>query len=307
MLGIADARHLHAGLGVGRRYTTWIEERIEKYGFVDGVDFASFEGLSLPDPGASKARAQKTKEYRLTLDVAKELAMVENNETGRMVRRYFIWAEDYEVLLAKTGEQTGRGGRDYTNWIKDRLAKYGVTEGVDYEVSQSPNLVTGKNSRPSSRAPVPARTIAGARESKGRARRGGPDLVRDSGGPLTKRTRGDIAGSLEIITNLFRSFTSRFEFHAIQEAALKSRSPRLPETKPSVETAPAVPAATVRRRMHTLRQVQEELNICHSTTYRLLNSGQLRAVKILGRTLVSDDELQRFIASLPSAFGDVAA
>ncbi len=32
--------------------------------------------------------------YRLTLDMAKELAMVENNDQGRLVRRYFIWADD---------------------------------------------------------------------------------------------------------------------------------------------------------------------------------------------------------------------
>jgi hypothetical protein len=36
-------------------------------------------------------------------------------------------------------------GRDFSNWIKDRIEKYGLVGGVDYEKSQSPNLVTGKD------------------------------------------------------------------------------------------------------------------------------------------------------------------
>jgi hypothetical protein len=80
------------------------------------------------------------------------------------------------------------------------------------------------------------------------------------------------------------------------------RPQSVPEIASAVEPvlAPAIP--TVRRRMHTLKQVQEELNISHSSCYKILNDGKLKAVNILGRTLVSDDELQRFIASLPSAF-----
>jgi phage anti-repressor protein len=82
------------GLGVGRVFRAWIEGRIEQYEFREGVDFEIAEGLSRPNPDSSKSRQQPTKEYRLTLDMAKELAMVENNEAGRVARRYFIWAEE---------------------------------------------------------------------------------------------------------------------------------------------------------------------------------------------------------------------
>lgn len=34
-----NARELHESLGVGRDFTNWIKERIEKYGFSEGSDF----------------------------------------------------------------------------------------------------------------------------------------------------------------------------------------------------------------------------------------------------------------------------
>lgn len=89
----ADARELHACLGVGRDFTNWIKGRIAQYGFVENVDYVRVEDLSSPNPASAKARAQVRTEYHLTLDTAKELAMVENNDRGRATRRYFIEVE----------------------------------------------------------------------------------------------------------------------------------------------------------------------------------------------------------------------
>jgi anti-repressor protein len=44
VMGIADARNLHEGLGVGRVFRAWIEGRIEQYEFREGVDFEIAEG-----------------------------------------------------------------------------------------------------------------------------------------------------------------------------------------------------------------------------------------------------------------------
>jgi len=82
---LCDARDLHTFLGVGRFFSTWIKERIEQYGFTDGEDF-------LPVLAKSTG-GRPCQEYNLTLDMAKELAMVENNDQGRQVRRYFIAME----------------------------------------------------------------------------------------------------------------------------------------------------------------------------------------------------------------------
>lgn len=88
-----NARDLHASLKVGRDFSSWIKDRVTKYRFVEGQDFVSYEDLSSPNPGSSKSRAQTVKEYAVSLDMAKELAMVENNEAGRECRRHFIECE----------------------------------------------------------------------------------------------------------------------------------------------------------------------------------------------------------------------
>ncbi len=90
---LCNARDLHAFLQVRRDFTTWIKQRIIKYGFTELQDFVCFEDLSSPNLVSSKARQQITKNYHLTLDMAKELAMVENNERGRQARRHFIACE----------------------------------------------------------------------------------------------------------------------------------------------------------------------------------------------------------------------
>lgn len=85
-----DGRALHAFLGVGRDFSTWMKDRIRTYGFEKGADFETFEAA--PQIRGVGKRGQKV-EYVLTIDMAKELGMVENNERGRMVRRYFIDCE----------------------------------------------------------------------------------------------------------------------------------------------------------------------------------------------------------------------
>lgn len=81
---VCDGRALHQFLQVITRFNDWIARRIEEYGFIDGEDFYSI---------LSKTKGRSSKDYHLTLDMAKELSMVENNEQGRQARRYFIAME----------------------------------------------------------------------------------------------------------------------------------------------------------------------------------------------------------------------
>ncbi len=119
VLGLEDARDLHAGLVVGKDYTNWIKARIAKYGFSHGLDFEVSQSPKLatgnfgsPEPGNqtfdSPERANQTGRggdrrsvsYTITLNMAKELAMVENNPRGRLIRRYYIWLEEHGVRRA---------------------------------------------------------------------------------------------------------------------------------------------------------------------------------------------------------------
>jgi phage anti-repressor protein len=85
---LCNARDLHHFLESGREFATWIKNRIEQYGFIAGEDYLT----NLSNRSDGKAGRGRT-EYHLTLDMAKELAMVENNEKGREIRRYFISLE----------------------------------------------------------------------------------------------------------------------------------------------------------------------------------------------------------------------
>ena len=97
-----NARDLHASLHVGKDFSNWIKDHISKFGFAENVDFVvetcspnlackSEEGF-LPNL-ASKHGGHNRVDYYLTLDMAKELAMVQRNDLGRAVRKFFIEAE----------------------------------------------------------------------------------------------------------------------------------------------------------------------------------------------------------------------
>ena len=110
-----NARELHAFLGVGKVFQTWIKDRISKYEFVDGVDFVCSQNsvnnhgdFDFPNLGNQKRRGgdRRSFDYHITLDMAKELSMVENNDRGREARRYFIECEKnlYTALQAPKQE-----------------------------------------------------------------------------------------------------------------------------------------------------------------------------------------------------------
>ena len=83
-----NARDLHQFLGVKTQFKDWINRRIEEYQFIKGQDF---EVLLKNEQNSSGGRPAK--EYALSLDMAKELSMVEKTERGREARRYFIEME----------------------------------------------------------------------------------------------------------------------------------------------------------------------------------------------------------------------
>ena len=108
---LVNARELWQALKSERQFANWIQDRIEKYGFVEGTDFLT---ILLKSSGGRPAT-----EYVLRLDTAKEIAMVENNETGRMVRRYLIEVEKRyrEYVLDRTKAKAER--RVLTDIIKE--------------------------------------------------------------------------------------------------------------------------------------------------------------------------------------------
>lgn len=89
---VVYATELHKFLKSRRRYANWIKDRLQQSEFIEGEDFIT---ILLQSTGG---RPQK--EYLLKLDVAKELSMLERNERGRRIRRYFIECEKrYRALI----------------------------------------------------------------------------------------------------------------------------------------------------------------------------------------------------------------
>lgn len=85
---VVDGRELHTFLKNGKQFSDWIKHRIGQYGFEENQDYSLVSPKSEIKPGRGGDR--RSVDYHLTLDMAKELSMVENNEQGRMARRYFI-------------------------------------------------------------------------------------------------------------------------------------------------------------------------------------------------------------------------
>ena len=83
-----DGRALHGALGVRRDFSNWMKGRITKYEFSQGQDFEVYAKI-----GANSEGGRPSQEYTLSVGMGKELCMVENNEKGRIARRYFIECE----------------------------------------------------------------------------------------------------------------------------------------------------------------------------------------------------------------------
>ena len=87
---VVEGRELHQFLGVKTQYTKWLERKVEKYGFIENIDFITISQKRLTAQGNETTY----KEHILKLSMAKELAMLENNEKGKQARLYFIKCEE---------------------------------------------------------------------------------------------------------------------------------------------------------------------------------------------------------------------
>lgn len=82
-----DARELHEFLEVKTAFTDWIKKRIEDYCFSSNSDYLKISSRNYT--GIGKAPI----DYIISIDMAKELSMVERNEKGKQARKYFIECE----------------------------------------------------------------------------------------------------------------------------------------------------------------------------------------------------------------------
>jgi len=94
-----SARELYNFLEMKTDFRHWFD-RIKEYGFVENTDFSRLV-QKCPTLGGM----QNMTDYQLTIDMAKEIAMIQRNERGKQARQYFIEIENQwnnpEMVMAR--------------------------------------------------------------------------------------------------------------------------------------------------------------------------------------------------------------
>lgn len=93
---LVSGRELHEFLEVGTPYHIWFPRMVD-YGFSENVDFITFEQkCSKPSGG------RPLHDHAMTLDMAKEISMIQRTEKGKQARQYFIQVEkEYKEIQRK--------------------------------------------------------------------------------------------------------------------------------------------------------------------------------------------------------------
>ena len=87
---VVSARELHSFLGIGADFTNWCKRMFE-YGFENSIDYTI---VKIGEPDNQVVVNPKPKiDYVLTLDCAKEIAMIQRSDKGKQARLYFIECE----------------------------------------------------------------------------------------------------------------------------------------------------------------------------------------------------------------------
>ena len=102
-----SARELHEKLEIKTKFTDWIK-RILEYGFEENIDFITFwsepkNGNAVKYLGSPQKMSAKGYEinYLISIDMGKEICMIQRTELGRQFRKYFIEAEKKLIQITK--------------------------------------------------------------------------------------------------------------------------------------------------------------------------------------------------------------
>lgn len=86
-----SARELHEFLEVGTKYADWFPRMCE-YGFSEGEDFNLLKNEQVRQEG-NRMVSRMVDDAVLSIDMAKEICMIQRNENGKLARQYFLQME----------------------------------------------------------------------------------------------------------------------------------------------------------------------------------------------------------------------
>lgn len=119
-----SGRELHKGLKIGTQYDKWMERMIA-YGFEENIDYIIH---SVKVQSQKRLRTYEQLDHIMTLDMAKEISMIQRSEIGRKIRGYFIKVERQHNQLASA---YGITSLDDMNQLIEQL----VSDKLDYLIS----------------------------------------------------------------------------------------------------------------------------------------------------------------------------
>ena len=116
-----NARDLHKALEIKTKFSDWIKRVIGRASFEEGYDYIVFS-----QNRAKMSKGRPTKEYIFTIDSGKEVAMLEDSDLGKRLRRYFIEFEKQhnktkskDELLIEALLEKGEIQNKYTNLLEE--------------------------------------------------------------------------------------------------------------------------------------------------------------------------------------------
>lgn len=117
---VVSGRDLHEFLEVNTPYTQWFE-RMVGYGFAENVDF-----IGLSQKSEKPIGGRPTVDHALTLDMAKEISMIQRTDKGKQARQYFIEVEKAykeQYRLPQTPEEKLELTMQVTSRLNKRIGK----------------------------------------------------------------------------------------------------------------------------------------------------------------------------------------
>lgn len=118
-----SARELHEKLNIGTAFKDWFP-RMTEYGFIEGADFNMLKIERVQMEGIREVRREVT-DYNISVDMAKQICMIQRTPEGKAVRQYLIdlekaWNTPEQVFARalKIADQT-------INSLKDRCKLLG--------------------------------------------------------------------------------------------------------------------------------------------------------------------------------------
>lgn len=84
-----SARDLHKEVGSTERFSTWFDRQLQ-FGFEEGIDYSNPLKVLRVQKEGNRNVEREVEDYNLSVDMAKQICMVQRNEKARMVRQYLI-------------------------------------------------------------------------------------------------------------------------------------------------------------------------------------------------------------------------